>query len=279
VERHQSIIIMADAFRSTLRLWHGAESARGRPLWRSAVSQLALLARDIARAYAAAATGVVRAYRAAAQAWIAEAAGRPMGKSEPRWGTWLLRLTVLVLVVGGAAALARVALIYNGAAVWAPLVTGFAATALGVFLALVLERDLVRRRDREAALTETRLGLSSIYEELEIVEESLGRIRGDREEAGYLLADLPTGSWEATRSRLGLIVGDFAFMARLARFYGRVIDLQYLLRLKAQAVLFGRTGQFEAIGDKIAEAVRQAEEDVDSLNNEIVKQIQAPSVR
>jgi hypothetical protein len=198
-------------------------------------------------------------------------------------------MSSFLLVVGLLVGFLVVATAYHGSLVWPAFFTGSAATAIGVFLALLLERELERRRLAEQAqadalveegnrLADARLGFAAISEELGILDASLLRFAGEYRERPYLVIDLPTGSWEAARGRLGLIVSDFELIATLSRFYGRISDLRYWLALKAQAILLREHGQVAEIDETIEEALGRATEDVRVLTERIVEQIQAPAV-
>ena len=187
-------------------------------------------------------------------------------------------------VLGGA--FVAVALLYEGKLVWPPLATEFAATVIGVFLALWLERELARNQERRRIEREEESerqrrsddeirAFFVVGRELETIERSLFRIGVEHRTDRYLVVDLPSGSWEGFRGGLGLVARDLEFVASLSSFYARIDDLRYRLRLKLLgSLLYGP--QLDEIEKRIDSAVEAAIEDVGALLEKIVEDFQKP---
>lgn len=179
---------------------------------------------------------------------------------------------------------------YRGVLLWPSLATGFVATALGVFLALALERELDRRRElsrernahsveRERRRAEVRRGFGPIAEELRVLASSLEQLNADLKQAvAYPAAELPTEAWDAARLRLGSSLGDFELLATLGQFYGRIRRLQNWIELRALAAMHGRTGEFAAIDQQLAQVVEASTASLSTLRQQVKAEIAAPSV-
>jgi len=179
---------------------------------------------------------------------------------------------------------------YGGAAVWPAFATGGLATAVGVFLALVVEREVSRRRDAELAVdtatreeeqrrSEARLAFGALAEELGTLETSLGALRTGLPTARYAAVELPTGSWRAVDERLGQIIGDFELLSAIARVYGRIDDVHRGMSARDGAALVGRSEMVTAATEAVREVIDSALVGVGELRPRVAAQISAPTIR
>jgi hypothetical protein len=180
---------------------------------------------------------------------------------------------------------------YGGEATWPSLITGFSATCLAFLIALTWDRRqraLADRREFENELrreqieagaeldrrtTEARRRLSAIALELERIQQSLERAREEQHRYKYFFPDLPSGSWRAASAPLGLIISDYGLMADLSTFYGRVAELQWRLRFKAEP-----STAAEDLNPIIGGLVQTMIEDVEDLLPQVRRQVREPDV-
>jgi hypothetical protein len=165
-----------------------------------------------------------------------------------RWPFGLLILVILVALVTPVLS----AVFYGATATWPSMATNFAATSVAFLVALAWDRRqraLVelreaaaeRRRqeddlaaEQERRETEARRRFAAIALELERLQASVQRSVDEQQRYKYFFPDLPSGSWEAGRGPLGMIIANYGLMADLSTFYGHVNELQWRLRFKAQ---------------------------------------------
>jgi hypothetical protein len=216
------------------------------------------------------------------------------GDSEEQHGftTEIWPFVLLLIGLGVAVALPFAASAhYGGASTWPGLITGFSATCLAFLVALAWDRrqrtiadrrELEGERRRQLAeasaelnhrTTEARRRFSAVALELERIQQSLERARDEQQHYKYFFPDLPSGSWRAAGAPLGLIISDYGLMADLATFYGRVAELQWRLRFKAEPST--DTDDLNPIIDGL---VRTMLEDVADLLPKVRRQVRDPDV-
>jgi hypothetical protein len=202
-----------------------------------------------------------------------------------------LALLVLVIVIAVVTPVLS-ALFYGGTITWPSMATNFAATSVAFLVALAWDRRQralaelqeaeAERRRGEAALaaeqerreTEAERRFSAIALELERLQTSLQRTVDEQPNYKYFFPDLPSGSWDAGRGPLGMIISNYGLMADLSTFYGHVDELQWRLRFKAQPNV--DEGAVSPIIDGLA---RQMVNDVSVLLSHVRRQIARPDVR
>lgn len=179
---------------------------------------------------------------------------------------------------------------YGGEATWPSFATGGLATALGVFLALVVEREVSLRRDSEATAamaareadqrrSEARLAFGALAEELRILERGLVELRAELPRARFVGVELPTGSWRAVDERLGRIVGEFELLSGVARCYGRVDDVQRGLATRELAALGADPASFAGATEAVCDVIDSALVGIQALQPRVAAQIVSPTVR
>jgi len=204
---------------------------------------------------------------------------------------WPFGLIVLVLAVSVVAPVLT-AIFYGGLATWTSLATGFSATAIAFLVALAWDRrqrafaeaqeaEAEKRRvqaaqaaEQERRETEARRRFSAIALELERLQSSLSRTVEEQGRYAYFFPDLPSGSWRAAGTPLGVIISNYGLMADLSTFYGHVEELQWRLRFKAQPDV-----DSAAVSPIIDALARQMLNDVAVLLSHVRKQIAEPDVR
>jgi hypothetical protein len=217
------------------------------------------------------------------------------GRQHQQLDFWIHRspFAVLVLVIAVAIVTPVLsAIFYSGTVTWPSMATNFAATSVAFLIALAwdrrqralaeLQETQAERRREEAALateqerreTEAERRFSAIALELERLQASIQRTVDEQQRYKYFFPDLPSGSWDAARAPLGVIISNYGLMADLSTFYGHVDELQWRLRFKAQPNV-----DESAVSPIIDALARQMVNDVAVLLSHVRRQIARPDVR
>ena len=216
-----------------------------------------------------------------------ESARRLWSGGSEAWA-WLL----LFLGIGLALATPFVSAgVYGAALTWPSLVTSFSSTFLAFIVALAWDRRQGAVADRkEAALEalreadelraasdrrqlEARRRFAALELELARVEASLRRTADEAHNFKYFFPDLPTGSWAASSSHLGMIVANYSLMADLSTFYGQVEELRWRLRFKASNEV-----EADEVSPLVSALAREMLRDVSHLRAAVARQVEDPEV-
>jgi hypothetical protein len=211
-----------------------------------------------------------------------------------RWsrgsGAWVWPLLVLCFGIALATPFLS-ASVYEASLTWPALVTSFSSTFLAFIVALAWDRRQRAIADRkEAAMEalreaddlrvasdrrqlEARRRFAALELELARVEASLRRTAEEGHEFKYFFPDLPTGSWAASSSHLGLIVANYTLMADLSTFYGQVEELRWRLRFKAYNDV-----PMNELTPLVSALARQMLRDVGHLRGAVARQVEEPEV-
>jgi hypothetical protein len=173
---------------------------------------------------------------------------------------------------------------YGGSATLPGLFGNFTASFVAFLIALAWDRrrrnaevEAAEDQEEEQRKDEAQRRFLTIDLELARLRESVVSVLQRPQDAKYFLPDFPTGSWEAGRGALGLIIGDYVLMADLATLYGRIEDLQWRLRFKAE--VWPVNPEEAAAFDPMIEAIAtQALSQLDELQPEVQRQIAQPQL-
>lgn len=205
-----------------------------------------------------------------------------------RWPHGLLVAVVVIAVLAPVLS----AIFYGGEATWTQMATNFAGTSLAFLIALAWDRrqravaeiqeaeaelrreEAARQAERERRETEAQRRFSAIALELERLQASLQRTVSEQSGYKYFFPDLPSGSWNAGRGPLGMIISNYGLMADLSTFYGQVDELQWRLRFKAQADV-----DDAQVGPIIDALALQMSNDVAVLLSHVRRQVAHPDVQ
>jgi len=141
--------------------------------------------------------------------------------------------------------------LWSGALVWPGLAGNFTATFAAFAIALTFDRrqragerrdallaqatedERLRQKEHDHRETEARRRFATILAELETNRASIEEVckgLGGR----IVIPQLLRGAWMASAEPLGRIVADHELIARLGFVYGRIEELQWRLRLRAE---------------------------------------------
>lgn len=221
-----------------------------------------------------------------------ESANHEPGRRRPpvSAGTWawsLLLVGVFVAVVTPVLS----ARSYGAVVTWPAMATSFSATCLAFLVALAWDRrqrnvadqkeiaaeakreEGERSGEQDRRVLEAKRRFAAIALELARIEASLRRTSAEQQRFKYFFPDLPTGSWNASSGRLGLIVANYSLIADLSTFYGQVEELRWRLRFKAYAGV-----DETAVGPLVDALARELLRDVGQLRSDVAKQLANPDV-
>lgn len=201
---------------------------------------------------------------------------------------WLL----LILGIGVAVASPFLsASVYGASLTWPALVTSFSSTLLAFIVALAWDRRQRAVADRKEAVMEAqreavelrvasdrrqleaRRRFAALELELARVEASLRRTADEGHKFKYFFPDLPSGSWAASSSHLGMIVANYTLMADLSTFYGQVEELRWRLRFKASNDV-----EANEVSPLVSALAREMLRDVSHLRDAVARQVEEPEV-
>jgi hypothetical protein len=161
------------------------------------------------------------------------------------------------------------------------LVPGFAAALLAFVIALAWERAREAKQLADSAerlvdeqTTEVRRRLATVREELRENRESLEFIHADIQPGAILNVALRKGAWTASAPSLGELVADYEFTADLARYYDRIEEVRWRLRLHMQ-LDYG----YEDLDEMTRELAGALVADTDPLIEDIDAEIDNPNVQ
>jgi hypothetical protein len=180
---------------------------------------------------------------------------------------------------------------YGANLTWPALATSFSSTCLAFLVALAWDRRqrsvadskaavaevnrevAGRRAEQDRRTLEAKRRFSAIGLELERIDASLQRTVEEQHRFKYFFPDLPTGSWNASTARLGLIVANYGLMADLSTFYGQVEEMRWRLRFKANSGVDEVT-----VGPMVDALAKKLLSDVGELRVEVASQVARPDV-
>jgi hypothetical protein len=205
---------------------------------------------------------------------------------------WTLMLAFAVAV--GVPLALWLADVYTGPQIWPGLVGNFTASFFAFVIALTWDRrqaaaDLKRRAgereadvereardeyDRRAA--EARSRLKSVRAELTENKDSIADVVRSLPRSKLLLPQLLRGSWAANAQALSVLIDQPDLVADLSTFYGRVEELQWRLRYRAETLATARLLEVSRMTQPLAEEM-QAE--VTGLIERVTAEISNPTLQ